>query len=392
MTSEERREARYQRRRARRLAKVEERNRALGGVEEIFGYRKLYKLGKRCCNGVRGKASTTAFETHLFSGTAARGRAVRSGAWRGKPYHWFVLNERGKTREINAPHITDRQIHKAISQKILLPLYTPSMIWENGASQKGKGTEWHYKLLKKHLLEHWKRYGRKGGIFLLDLKGYFYNVPYRLVLDRHQRLIRDKRLRELADKTVIQAMKTPKVRGLPLGVEPSQQEMVSLPGPVDQWLKCEKRARGMAHLMDDYYLLWPDIQELEEIAKEMIERFQRMGIAVNLDKCRIVPLEKPFRFCKVKYTLRADGKIKMNRNRDSARRCWRKAKMFWREWKSGRMELERICHDLSGHLAYYRKFDDYGRYLALRDKVLKLFGGAIQCKKYFCPREARPLG
>lgn len=388
MTSEERKEARYRRRKAQRAARAEARNNALGGLETVFGYRRFYKAGKKCCNGVRGKASTTAFEVRLFSGTAARRKAVCEGRWKGKPYHHFLLNERGKTREISAPHITDRQVHKTISQEILQPLYTPSMIWENGASQKGKGTEWHYKLLKRQLLAHWKQYGRKGAVLLMDLKGYFYNVPYRLVLERHRRLILNKELRALADQNIADAMRDKRVKGLPLGVEPSQQEMVSLPGEIDQWIKCQLRAHGMGHFMDDYYLLWPDRKELAEIAREIIRRFTEAGIPVNLDKCRIVPLEKPFRFCKVRYTLREDGKIKMNRGRDGAKRCWRKAKMFLREWRRGRMELGKICQDLGSHLAYYRKFDDYGRYRRLRDAILKLFGGAIRCRKYFYPMEA----
>lgn len=53
MTSEQRREARYQRRKAQRAANKDERCFQLGPIEEVFSYRDMYKYGKKCCNGVR---------------------------------------------------------------------------------------------------------------------------------------------------------------------------------------------------------------------------------------------------------------------------------------------------------------------------------------------------
>ena len=51
MTSEERREARYQRRRARRQEKRAARCAALGTIDQVFSYRKMFFYGRRCCNG-----------------------------------------------------------------------------------------------------------------------------------------------------------------------------------------------------------------------------------------------------------------------------------------------------------------------------------------------------
>lgn len=69
MTSEERREARYKRRQERRRRKRQTRSDRLGGLEGVFSYHTMFKHGKKCCNGVRWKASTQNFELHLFSGT-----------------------------------------------------------------------------------------------------------------------------------------------------------------------------------------------------------------------------------------------------------------------------------------------------------------------------------
>ena len=103
MTSTERHEARYQRRKAARLARKQARCDALGPAEAVFSYRKLYRWGKKCCNNVRWKQSTQNFEAHLFSGTARRRRDFLAGKWRPKKCTHFILHERGKVRPIDAP-------------------------------------------------------------------------------------------------------------------------------------------------------------------------------------------------------------------------------------------------------------------------------------------------
>ena len=178
MNSQERREARYQRRKAKRQAKKQARSDSLGSVNQVFSYRKMFFYGRKCCNGVRWKQSVQNFEAHLFSGTAKRRREVLDGTWKPKSCTHFTLRERGKVRPIDAPHITDRQIHKTLCNEVLVPLYNPCMIYENGASQKNKGLHWHYKRLKEQLHWHYRRYGREGAVLLIDLKGFFPNAPH----------------------------------------------------------------------------------------------------------------------------------------------------------------------------------------------------------------------
>ena len=229
MTSTERREARYQRRRAARLARKQARCDALGPAETVFSYRKLFKWGKKCCNNVRWKQSTQNFEAHLFSGTAARRKKLLEGKWRPKKCTHFVLHERGKVRPIDAPHITDRQLQKAISKEVLVPLYTPGLIYDNYASREGMGLHFAFRRVREMLHWYYRRYGRNGGVILLDLKKFFPSARRELIYQRHQQLILNPTLRSIADTVIDTAPCTAPGRGMPLGVEPSQQEMMSMP-------------------------------------------------------------------------------------------------------------------------------------------------------------------
>ena len=388
MNSQDRHEARYRRRRRKRQAKKEARNRAVGPIEKAFSYRAMFLYGKKCCNGVRWKQSTQNFELHLFSGTAARRRKVLDGTWKPKKCTHFTLRERGKVRPIDAPHITDRQVHKTLCNNVLIPLYGPSMIYDNGASQRGKGLHFAYRRLEEHLRWHYQRYGRRGGVFLLDLKGFFPNAPHATIYRRHQDLILDPRIRGLADLVVASSPCPTPWRGMPLGVDPSQQEMVALPSSIDNFVKCQARVHCAAHYMDDYYVILPDMEALRRLAYEIIHRFEAVGIAVNKRKCKLVPLTKPFRFCKAKFTLGENGKITVNGNRDGMKIANRKLNYFHREYEAGNRSLADAEEYLRSQCAYYENYDDHGRILHLRRRYYAKFGGATSCTGSTIPKPA----
>lgn len=370
MTSEERREARYRRRQARRRRNRQARSDRLGGLEGAFSYHTMFKYGKKCCNGVRWKASTQNFELHLFSGTAKRRREVLTGKWKPGKTVSFPLCERGKFRIIDAPHITDRQIHKVLTKEVLAPLYCPGMIYDNGASQKGKGLHFHYKRLKEHLRWHYRRYGRTGAMFLMDFHHFFPEAPHALIYERHRELILDPDLRALADLVVAAV---PGGVGMPLGVEPSQQEMVALPSFLDNWMKCQLSIHGMSHYMDDYDAVLESRERAERVKAEAIRRAEAKGLQVNRNKCHVIDLDKPFRFCKAKFQILPSGRIITHGCRDGMKRARRKLRYFRQQVDTGEKIVEQVAEWLKGPIAYYEQFNDHGRVLKLRRLYYALF-------------------
>lgn len=304
-----------------------------------------------------------------------------SGVWKpGKCVH-FTLRERGKVRPIDAPHITDRQIHKTLCREVLIPLYNPSMIYDNGASQSGKGLHWHFRRMKDQLHWHFRRYGREGGVLLIDLKGFFPNAPHAVLYQRHQQLILNQELRRVADLILRYSPCPIPGKGMPLGVEPSQQEMVALPSRVDNWIKCQKGIHCAGHYMDDYYIILPKIEELRRLGHEIVRKFEEMGIRVNKRKCKIIPLTKPFRWCKARFTLTGTGKVKVNGSREGIKRARRKLKLFHQEFLEGKRSFQDIEQYMECQSAYYRNFNDHGRLLRLRRLYYAIFFGGAACTK-----------
>ena len=139
MNSIERKELRYLRRKEKRNLKNIERSNKYGNINDAFVFHKVMYYAGKCCNGVGYKKSTQNFKLRLFTNIATTCRNIKTNNYNvGKTYK-FVLNERGKIRNIDAPHITDRLVYKVLSNEILLLIYSQHLIYDNGASMKDKG-------------------------------------------------------------------------------------------------------------------------------------------------------------------------------------------------------------------------------------------------------------
>ena len=316
-----RRKGRYERRKTRREENRLRRAATVGGLHDVFGYDDMYKAGKKCCNGVRWKNSTQRFEMHLFSGTARRRRLLLERKWIPGAYVHFTISERGKTRPIDAPRIQDRQVHKVYTKKVLLPLYRPEMIYNNGASLEGKGFEFSKRMLKEDLRWHFRRYGRDGNVILIDFKQFFPSVSHEEIFKRHEKLLLNPDIRKIGDDVVNTVSGGV---GLPLGVEPSQAEMIAFPSALDNFIKCQLSIKCAGHYMDDYYVIVPPDRDAKEIMALIVAKAESLKLTVSKSKSRIVPLTKPFRYCKAKFILTETGRVVMNGNRDGVKRARRK--------------------------------------------------------------------
>lgn len=159
-------------------------------------------------------------------------------------------------------------------------------------------------MLVQDLCSFYRKYGRNGNVILLDFKQFFPSAPHDQIYKRYNRLILDPKLRKIGD-AIVEANK--KDIGMPIGVEPSQAEMIALPSPMDNYIKCQLQMKYAGHYMDDYYILVPPNMNERKVLSLIIEKAQSMGLTVSRNKTRIVPIYKPFKYCKAKYTITEKG-------------------------------------------------------------------------------------
>ena len=161
--------------------------------------------------------------------------------------------------------------------------------------------------------------------------------------------------------------------GMPLGVEPSQQEMVALPSSLDNRIKAQLSIHGATHYMDDYYTILPSKQAAEVTAADVIGHAEAMGLQVNAGKSKVVPFSRPFRFCKAKFQVTNTGAVKIHGCRDGMKRARRKLRLFQARVASGEMTVEQVAQWLQTPISYYENFNDHGRVLKLRRLFYAIF-------------------
>ncbi len=105
MTSKERHEARYQRRKAARMAKRDAQVHDALSFASVFTFARLYRSALACFRGVKWKASVQIFKSHCGINVARRLRELEGGTFHLKQSPEFRIRERGRERRINSIHI-----------------------------------------------------------------------------------------------------------------------------------------------------------------------------------------------------------------------------------------------------------------------------------------------
>lgn len=126
--------------------------------------------------------------------------------------------------------------------------------------------------------------------------------------------------------------------------------------------------------MDDYYIIVPPGRDPKEIMRLVVAKAESLCLTISPSKSRIVPLTKPFRYCKAKYRLTETGRVVVKGNRDSMKRARRKIKAFYYKVQTGEMTYEDLWTSVHGMLAYFENYDDHNRILKLRRLFYAVFG------------------
>lgn len=327
MTSEERREARYQRRVQKRQARRLALSKSCGDFEDVFSYDNLYQSGHICCRGVAWKSSTQMYRFNLVTNTAATRRALLNGTYKSRGFIEFDLYDRGKMRHIRSIHISERVVQRTLCDKAVNPCLKPSFIYDNGASTQNKGITFALNRLTCHLQRHYRKHGNEGYVLLFDFSDYFAKAQHWPVRMELRRRIHDERTRALANECLDNFGPI----GYGLGSQISQTAALMLPNRLDHFIKEQLQIKGYARYMDDGYLIHPSKAYLQKCLARMKEICDSLGIILNTKKTKIKRLTDGFKFLQVRFKLLETGKVLRKMSYESIKKMRRKLKKF-RRW------------------------------------------------------------
>ena len=331
MTSEERREARYKRRKSRR----KEKKRLLlkkYDFSRVASLNSLDEAARLAARGVSWKASVQRYRMNQLAYIYDTHEHLINGDDVRKGFNCFWVCERGKKRYIQSVHFSERVVQKSLCRNALIPVMTHSLIYDNGASQEGKGTQFALDRLKIHLERHFRHHGKEGGILLIDLHNYFASIDHECLKELYRNTIEDAKLLRLI-YSFIDAFD----RGMGLGSEVSQISAIAYPSRIDHYIKEALNIKGYGRFMDDSYLIHEDIGRLKECLEIIRAMYRSIGIELNEKKTMICDLKHGFTFLKTKHYITDSGKIIRKPCRDSITRERRKLKKQAKLVESGIM-------------------------------------------------------
>jgi hypothetical protein len=348
MTSTERHEARYQRRKAAREKKRRERLDLYDDFDRVANPAALMCAHFDARRGVLWKYSPARYNKDYMKCSAGSSERLYAGKKVCQGFYSFSIVERGKPRSIHSVHYTERVIRRSACVNALVPIFSHNLIYDNGASLKGKGITFAASRCETHLHEYFREYGdNEGYIILVDFTKFFDNIRYDCLFQQIDRLVFDKRLNSLCRQFVLAGdMDKPEERkglGLYIGPEDSQIFAVSYPNPVDHFVKDGLRIKYYARYMDDAYIICRDKDEARRILGLLFEQYQRLGIIPNKKKTQIVKLSRGFTFLKTRYFLERSGRVVKKPCRESVVRQRRKLKKFRRFMDKGEMTIGQVC-------------------------------------------------
>ncbi len=127
----------------------------------------------------------------------------------------------------------DKIVQHSLCDNVLEPVLSKTFIYDNYASQKGKGTHFGLDRLKLFMQKFYRQHGTDGWVLKCDVRKYFYRIDHDVLKSQLRRLIKDTDVLWLLDM-IIDSTEGP---GIPIGNHTSQWFAVLYLSGMDHMIK-----------------------------------------------------------------------------------------------------------------------------------------------------------
>ena len=157
---------------------------------EIYDGNALYDAYLRAKSGSDWKPQVQRYEMTYLLDLSKMQRELKEHTYEFQPSTNFVINERGKTRPITGEQIRDRIAKHSLCDEVLTPAIKDHLIYDNGASQKGKGIDFTRRRLEAHLHRFFREnQSNDGYILLMDFSKYYDNIRHDKLMELFEKYV-----------------------------------------------------------------------------------------------------------------------------------------------------------------------------------------------------------
>lgn len=272
--------------------------------DDCMTYGSLRRALNRCCRNVRWKDSVIGYELHAPQRTHELLKAIRGGTYKISPYQRFIINE-PKRREIVATRIADRQVQMALCEGGLYDDLVEHFIYDNCACQKGNGTDFCLKRIRKHLADFVRKHGSNGYVLKLDVHHFFPSTLHEVAKNAVKKRVTDQKACAMVCD-VIDSFGGD--RGIGLGSQISQLVELAVLDDLDHFIKEQLHIKHYVRYMDDFVLIHEDKEYLKYCWKRIGEELEKIGLELN-EKSTLYPLSQGMKFLQWRFIVTESGKI-----------------------------------------------------------------------------------
>ncbi|MBR2858952.1 MAG: RNA-directed DNA polymerase [Alistipes sp.] len=373
MTSEERREARYQRRKQKRLESKDRQRKPYDDFEKVFSYDNLFHAYRMCRKNVRWKSSTQRYIANAPLNVYTAYTKLHNGTFESDGFYEFDLFERGKARHIRSVSIQERVVQRCLCDFSLVPMMRRTFIYDNGASLTYKGYAFAVRRIDRHIRWHYRHYGNNGYVLLFDFSSYFDSISHELLEKIIRKEYTDERLIDL----LMHFIKMFGDEGLGLGSQISQVLALAAANELDHFIKEDLGIKCYGRYMDDGYLIHHDKAYLQECMKRIHQKCNELGLKLNIKKTRIVPIRRDFQWLKIMFRLTESGYIVKRIWHKSVVRMRRKMKKLKRKMDAGLLEQSDIRASYESWKSHTIGLDVYHTMRSMDELYNSLFGNEV---------------
>ena len=179
-------------------------------------------------------------------------------------------------------------------------------IYDNGAYQKNKGTNFSRERLVCFLQRYYRKHGTEGYVLQCDIKGYYPNMRHDVVEETFKKHL-PAEVFEMA-KNVMRGQYSGDVGFLP-GSQMIQIAGISVLNGMDHFIKERLHIKFYTRYMDDFILIHNDKEYLEYCQVEIAKVLKPLGFELHPKKTHIYPIADGIKYLGFIYRLTETGKV-----------------------------------------------------------------------------------
>jgi len=279
--------------------------------DRVCDYGALLKAMRKCKRNVMWKDSVAGWVKNSLTNCFLLKDELYSGRYKIGKYSVFEITE-PKKRTIVSTRFKDRVLQRSLCDNYLTQKLTKSFIYDSGACQDGKGTDFARFRLKAHMQRFFRKHGLDGYILKCDIKNYFGSTPHKVAIEAVNKLVDDAWAAEEVARIINSFTQgdDPEV-GLGLGSQVTQLIELTVLNDLDHIIKEQLKIKYYVRYMDDFILVHESKEHLQHCKAVIIKELRKLGLECSKKKTMICKVKQPLHFLGFSYRLTESGKVVM---------------------------------------------------------------------------------